>query len=134
MSFYFAHAYEQALTFFRLANRDELWQTSSTGREVVYLFVGNAAGRANLLQEAEEAYRNALDVEPQYARAYVGLGGVFYLRSLAGVTSDNFAPDQVMLKQALDNYDKGATARLQPPTADIATKVAFGRAQVHPLQ
>ncbi len=131
LSFYFAHAYENALAFFRQANRDELWQTSSTGREVVYLFVGNAAGRANLLSEAEEAYRDALDVEPQYARAYVGLGGAFYLRSLAGVTSDNFAPDQVMLKQALENYEKGAAATLQPATADIATKVAFGQAQVY---
>ena len=131
LSFYFAHAYENALGFFRRANEDELWQTSPAGREVVDLFIGNAAGRANLLPEAEEAYRDALDVEPEYARAYVGLGGVFYLRSLVGVTSDNFAPDQVMLKQAVDNYEKGLTAKSQPPTADIATKVAFGLAQVY---
>jgi tetratricopeptide (TPR) repeat protein len=130
LSFYFAHAYENALQQFQSANRDALWQASD-GREVVYLFEGNAAGRAGLLDDAENAYRAALKANAEYARAYAGLAGVYYLKSLQGVTAERFEPDLAAIAQAVDFYRQAETAKVQPESADIPAKSSFGLAQIN---
>ena len=67
------------------------WPERGAGKEVLYFFRGQAAlfslqqARAqdipNLDQEAEQAFRNALNANPQYAKAHIGLGSVYFLRA-----------------------------------------------------
>jgi tetratricopeptide (TPR) repeat protein len=133
LSLYFIHAYEEAYLMFSEANNENYWQANK-GREVVYLFQGNAAGKASMFDNAKEAYLRSLDIEPDYARAHAGLGSVYYLQSLDGVTSDNFQPEKTELNKAIKSYEEALLAEIQPPSADIPTKVAFGLAQVYLTQ
>lgn len=133
LSDYFTHNYTDALDLFTQANQERYWDYPD-GREVVYLFQGNAAGRANDLEQAKVAYLKALEVDADYARAYVGLGGVAYSEALLKVTSDQFTPDLDKFKLALDFYDQALTAKNASPTADIPAKVAFGRGQVYLME
>jgi tetratricopeptide (TPR) repeat protein len=131
LSLYFTHAYEDAMVFFQEANDDEYWQTLS-GREVVYLFEGNAAGKSRLLEEAEEAYHSALEYEDEYARAYAGLGSVYYLQALEETQcKEVFEPDQGLLDSAKFNFGQALEASVMPESADIPTKVAIGLGQVY---
>jgi tetratricopeptide (TPR) repeat protein len=130
LSLYFTHAYEDALVFFQEANEDEYWQTLS-GREVIYLFEGNAAGKSHNLEQAEEAYQLALGFQEDYARAYAGLGSVYYLQALEGTDSSDFDPDQGLLDSSKFNFGEALKAGVQPESADIPTKVAFGLGQVY---
>jgi len=131
LSLYFTHAYEDAKVFFQEANNDEYWQTLS-GREVVYLFEGNAAGKSRLLEEAEEAYHHALEYQNEYARAYAGLGSVYYLQALEETQcKETFEPDQSLLDSAKYNFEQALKAGVMPASADIPTKVAIGLGQVY---
>jgi tetratricopeptide (TPR) repeat protein len=130
LSLHFAFAYEDALAFFEQANDDSLWDLSS-GRETLYLFEGNAAARAGLLERAEAAYLRAVEIDPEYARAYIGLGSVYYTWSLQGTSSQSFEPNAEDQQQALAYFDQALQAQHKPPLADIETKAAFGRAEVY---
>jgi tetratricopeptide (TPR) repeat protein len=89
--------YNDALKHFNEANRDELWRDIAGGREVVYLFIGRqhyALGRqydkGGQKEKALEAYRDAFKafqqagkINPDYARAYIGMGNVQYVLDYA---------------------------------------------------
>ena len=130
LGFYLVNQYEDALKLFQKANDPALWEFNA-GREVVYLFTGNAAGRARLLPEARAAYEKAIEIEPRYARAYVGLAGVYYLHGLEPATSQDFKLDMPAMGQALQFLEVAEHAPLRPPSADLPAKIAFGRAQVY---
>jgi tetratricopeptide (TPR) repeat protein len=126
----FTHQYEDALAMFQAANADQLWEFNA-GREVVYLFEGNAAGKADLLPQAEQAFQDALRIDPEYARAYAGLGSVYYTYSLQGLSSQNFNPNREDLQKALEYFQFAEQASHKPVTANIPAKIAFGRGQVY---
>lgn len=129
LTYYLLNDYEQAQVLFEQANDDQFW-ASEQGREVMWLFVGNAAGQSFRLDEAEAAYRAGMDANPEYARIYLGLAGVNYIRSLSEVVSADPHLLEEELAQASDYYDQAIIAEDQPLTADISTKVAFGRGQI----
>ena len=133
LSLYLIHAYDDALAYFEEANQGQYWEHEG-GREVIYLFQGNAAGRALLPDRAEEAYRAAIGVQSEYSRGYVGLGNTSYLQSLVGVTADSFNPNMQDLNLARFYFEQALQAKIKPPTADIPTKVAFGLGQVYLTQ
>jgi tetratricopeptide (TPR) repeat protein len=133
-------AYEQALT---------VGGSDLSGRELLYILVGNAstfnynalaAGGGTrdlqrlpqLLTQAETAYKEAIALNPAYSRAYAGLGSIQYLRAVTGI-SDNQAwqsLDETVLNQIDATFDKSMASLDQPGSADIPTKVTFGKAQV----
>jgi tetratricopeptide (TPR) repeat protein len=133
LSLYYFHYYDEAYATFQKANTESLWPTDD-GREVLYMLEGNAAGRANLLDESEAAYQKSLDIEPQYSRGYAGLASVTYLRAVQPAADGSFKPDEALLKQAEDDYAKALTATIRPETADIPTKVAIGLGQIYLVQ
>ena len=98
---------------------------------MAYLFQGNAALRAEQLELAEASYRDALAIDPQYSRAYAGLGSTYYLLALRSGESGSFEPDADNLEQALQHYQNALDAEHQPVTADIPAKVAFGKGVVY---
>ncbi len=89
--------------------------------------LGNAAGKLEKIDDAEYYFNLAVQANPQYARAYVGLGETYFLRALGIPPVDTFAKiSQVDLNLAEEQYLAALTAPDQPPTADIRTKVDFG--------
>lgn len=133
LGLYLTHQYDDALNMFTKANTDKLWEID-TGREVVYLFLGNAALRANQLELADEAYQYALAINPQYSRGYAGLGSANYLLALPTERGEDFLPDMDRLEQSLEYYEMALEAEHQPVTADIPVKVAFGKGVVYLTQ
>jgi tetratricopeptide (TPR) repeat protein len=99
------------------------------GGEVLHLFWGNAAGRLGDLQLAEEQYQLALDINPEYARARVGLAETMYQRSYNDCTSD--AVDAEGVQQALHGYQSALTADDRPARSNIESKVSLGVGRAH---
>lgn len=130
---YSIHAYDDAVELFYTANSDKYWN-SNNGREVVYQFIGNASAKADNLETAESAYTSALNIEPEYARAIAGLAGVQYLRAFEGIDSNNFSPNMELLDRSISLYEQALAAKVQPETADVPERVAFGLGQVYLTQ
>ena len=130
LSLYSIHAYEDSLNYFKQANSQEFWQNEN-GREVAYLFQGNAAGKSFNFDEAEDALLKAIQIESEYSRAYAGLGSIYYLLAFEEISTQNSIPNQAYLQKSSDYYNKALSAQIQPKSADISTKVSFGLGQVN---
>lgn len=107
------------------------------GAEVHYYFKGREAlflGRedATWLEQAEEAFTRALNANPQYARAHIGLGGVYYERA------QQLPPDLRMetgdLTQAIDEYTKAVEKGPASPGTQIELKGRLGLGTAYRLQ
>jgi tetratricopeptide (TPR) repeat protein len=48
------------------------------GKEILYAFIGREAQRVDRPEEAQSAYEQALNLNPNYARARLGLGHIYY--------------------------------------------------------
>ena len=89
------------------------WPEQGAGKEILYFFKGQAAlfrsqqttgqESADLLNEAEEAFRRAIASHPAYARAHIGLGGANYVRlQRAPVISETLGSPE--MQTMLDEY------------------------------
>ncbi len=111
---------DKSLLLYRRAEEDLTdWPEIGAGKELLYFFAGQAAlFRAQqerqtdgalaqeLVKEAETAFRQALKSNPDYARAYVGLGSAFYTR-LQLAPSIGEMLDSAEMQQMLDAYATG---------------------------
>jgi tetratricopeptide (TPR) repeat protein len=131
LSLYLVHSYDRTLELFTQANQDTFWQNPD-GRETIYLFQGNAAIRLNELEEAKQAYSQAIAIKPEYGRGYIGLGNVYYLQAAKSATQTSFTPNLQDLAQAKDYFEHALKiADLQPESAEIPSKAAFGLGQIY---
>ncbi len=83
------------------------------GRE--YLFMSDEQSpetRTEYWQKAETAFQNAVEINPQYARAYIGLGGV-YLKQSAYLVDTAQSANSEMDPQASQLLDKSIQAYQQ---------------------
>ncbi|MDD2922119.1 MAG: tetratricopeptide repeat protein [Anaerolineales bacterium] len=131
LAYYSVDKFDNALTYFQNASEEEDWVGS--GREVVYLLIGNAYVRKDSqtqnfsdLPLAEQNYQLALENNADYGRAMIGKANVLYLQ--AGLDKNNcdlagFDRASVLLDRALGLSD-------QPASANIETKVHFYRGQI----
>jgi tetratricopeptide (TPR) repeat protein len=117
---------------FEQLERDFDWSEVG-GEEVLYLLLGNAAGKNDALDTAERAYRRALAENPDYSRAYAGLGSTYYMRALEPVeASGNGADiDRELLNNSIDSFHQAAAATVRPALSDIPAKVHFGLGQAY---
>lgn len=128
--------YGEAIELFSQAIGTVSWDNES-GQESVYLMLGNAYGRRGDLDDAEAAYENALSVNNEYARGYIGLGEVYFQRALLGIPSCwndidlDLARVESELASAEYNFNNAQDASDQPVTADIDVKVAFARGRLY---
>ncbi|MBN2394339.1 MAG: tetratricopeptide repeat protein [Anaerolineae bacterium] len=129
---YANHDYEQALASFQSAEQVPDWEDDE-GKQVLYLLSGNAAGRVGDLALAESYHTKSLALDPEYARAYVGLAGVHYMQALKPYeeTNDPTETDITFLEQSIATYKTALDAKHQPALSDISTKVHFGLGQCH---
>ena len=128
LSHYGARQYQPALAHFEAAAQTESWDDGD-GKEVLYLFLGNTAGRLDDLDRASGFYDQALALNPEYARARLGRAEV--LLHKARGTCEAGHVDAAGLNAALDTFRSARSAKVQPALSDVPTKVAFGEGRVH---
>jgi tetratricopeptide (TPR) repeat protein len=143
------HEYEPALEHFEsglsVSNRDDL-----QGQKVLYMLAGNAAakiGEKNVqsksFEEAQAAFlhsqellEKAVSIDPEYARPYITLSGLAYMRALmpallSGQSDDVGLPE---LQTCFDLLQKAENAADKPPLADVDAKAHYSRGQCLLLQ
>lgn len=87
------------------------------GQEVLYLFAAIADHLEKNFIEANQNLDRAIFINPEYARAYIARGNIYYDQAV----KDSFNQDK--LKKALDEYQKALMAQDQPDGAYIREKV-----------
>lgn len=133
--YYSLRDYKKALEIYENAENTEGW-SDDQGKEVLYLLMGNAAGKDFQLEAALEYLNKSLTIDPEYARPLISIGGIYYLQALEPAkTSKNPSDiDQELLKKAVETFRLAMTAKNQPPLSDIAAKVHFGLGQCYFMQ
>lgn len=132
LSYYAARDYGAAQSVFEQVEREYDWSEMG-GKEVLYLLLGNAAGKNDNLDLAENAYQKALADNLDYSRAYAGLGSVYYIRALkpADETGNLAEIDIGLINESIASYRQAAAAPVRPALSDIETKVHFGLGQAY---
>lgn len=103
----------QALTIFRQAENQLTGWKATDGKEILYFFIGREAlflaqdkdKQTAALQEAEKAATQALAIKPDYVRAQIVLGGVYYRRAQQLPPADRLMEPSA-LTIALTNYEQ----------------------------
>jgi tetratricopeptide (TPR) repeat protein len=131
LAYYSVDKFDDALAYFQKAADEEDWVGS--GREVVYLLIGNAYVRKDsLIQDfadlplAEQNYLLALENNSDYGRAMIGRANVLYLQA----SQDKSNCDFDGLEQASTLLTQSLALTDQPSSANIETKVHFYRGQI----
>ena len=96
------------------------------GGALVHLMQGNVALRSERLDDAETHYKEALELQPDYARAYVGLAEVEFLRSEGNTGCMAGEVDVEGVREAVASYLDAKGASGQPSVGDVAPKADFG--------
>ncbi|MCK6630333.1 MAG: tetratricopeptide repeat protein [Anaerolineae bacterium] len=124
--------YEDAEINFSEALKIKGWDNP----DVIYVMLGNTALRQHDLMDAERYYRQGLEANPIYSRAYAGLGGVLYFQALGDTQSDTYDTVNIeRLNQSIETYQQALDPSLdRPPLADITTKVNFSLGQAYLLK
>jgi tetratricopeptide (TPR) repeat protein len=123
ISYYAEGRYGEASGHFESARRESGWPEDA-GKALLYLFLGNVAGKLQNSVGAEAHYARALTLNPEYARARLGLAEVMYHRTRGSCESGQV--DQAGLRATLDAYRHALEARDRPALSEIETKASFG--------
>ncbi len=109
------------------------------GQAVLHYMLGNAYLRASrndcdaivddMLRMAQENYQLAVDKDPQFASAYVGLGNI-QSQWASNANPEEIEAIQGYLTKAEDYYMQALDARFSPANANTDMRVALSRAQV----
>jgi len=124
LSYFDRDEYGAATRWFRQA---ESASAGGEASEVVYLFLGHAAGRSGALLQARRFYERALQAEPEYARARFGIAEVQYQRSHGGCAPGKIDPDG--LRRAFRGYLRAEAERREPYGEVLQARARFGRAR-----
>lgn len=138
LSQFYIGQYETAWADFQAATQVQSWEAAE-GQEVIYMLMGAAKLRSfdpavtddrdaqmRKLMEARDAFSRARDLNPQYARSYLGLGAVALQEALMVTPTD-----ALKLSEASTWYADGQRASDTPGSAYLHTKLAYGLGQVH---
>lgn len=120
-----------ALDIFEQA-RDAMGAEVGAGAEVLWFFIGRENLFLERLPEARSAFEQALSLNPGYARAHIGLGGIYYLQALQQPPIERLdSPD---LEQAIQAYQQAIAAAPDSPGALLAEKGQVALAGSYLLQ
>jgi hypothetical protein len=127
--------HEDALAVFKQAATEEQlksWQDDQ-GREILYYFIGQEAlflsrETPEFLDEAEEAFQKALAINPDYTRAHIGLGGVYFQRAQLLPPEQRLQTDYLDL--TIEQYTLAVEGGSDSPGAQVEIKglLALGKA------
>ncbi len=133
-----SEGYENAARIF-----EDIIKSSTTpdkrGQAVLHYMLGNAYLRASrddcdgivddMLRKAESNYQLAIDKEPQFASAYVGLGNI-QSQWASNANTEEIDAIRGYLTKAEDYYLTALSARISPTNANVDMRVALSRAQI----
>jgi tetratricopeptide (TPR) repeat protein len=114
-----SHSFQQAI-------REAESHGPYEGQEVLYLLATVTSERQGNIEQAGKYLDEAFRLNPEYARAYLARGNMYYAEALR--TSN----DEGLLNQAIAEYEKAIKAHDQPAGAYITEKadVALGNVYV----
>ena len=129
-----------ALQHLRAAAENPAWRDQE-GKELLYLFLGNAAERRGTQQQEEQEpqhpaagrrsfaeavryYQTALTIDGQYARAWYGIAEARFLQ--VGLSCQPNRVDRRLLAQAVRDFQRTQLATHRPTLANLDAKTAFG--------
>jgi tetratricopeptide (TPR) repeat protein len=126
-----------ARRYLKVAAATDGWRDQD-GKEIVYLFLGNAAERHAAQQQrlsqdtvarrwfnqAVGYYRQALRIDGQYARAYYGIAETRFLQ--VDLSCRPRRTDREQLEQVVRDLKRAQVATNRPALANIDAKIAFG--------
>jgi tetratricopeptide (TPR) repeat protein len=135
--YYRANRPTLARRYLELAVATDSWRDQD-GKEVVYLFLGNAAERHAAQQQrlgqnrvarrwfdqAVGYYRQALRIDREYARAYYGIAESRFLQ--IDLSCRPMRTDRQQLEQVVRDLERARAATNRPALANIDAKIAFG--------
>ncbi len=138
-----------ALKTFQQAEKDlEDWGERGQGKEILYYFIGREAlflsrseeeaqkvftSAEEARTEAEKYFRKALGSNPDYARAYLGLGGVFFQRARA-VQSQSPPQSLTLAESAIAQYKLALANARKLPGEQVPLEARFGLAVAYQLK
>lgn len=131
---YAFHHFDIALETFEAAEDTEGIEEETGIKQVLYLLMGNAAGKIKDFETAEEYYLQAQALDSDYARPYAGLGNVIYIRAVDAYTEDEIEIALGLLEEAENYYIQALQAPDQPPLSDIDSKAHFGFGRIYLLR
>jgi tetratricopeptide (TPR) repeat protein len=135
LSYFALQRPDDALTELQAAENTSGW-ADAEGKHVAYLFIGNMAGKKGDYATAERALKRALEIDPEYARALVGLANIYYLNALPPPSTTGSAAELKntnfdLLNLAIETYQKATRATNKSALSDISTKVHYGLGQCY---
>lgn len=106
------------------------------GKEVLYALIGFTAGKVKQYDLTRSSLERAIEINPRYARPYVGMANLSYVLALQPVeVSENINDvDQGLLNQCFSYLDQAVQAPEKPPLADVDIKIHFSRGQCYWLK
>lgn len=130
LSLFAVQDYAGALKIFQAIDKIEDWNDNE-GRKTLYALTGFAAGKVKDFDLTEEMLKKSLILDPEYARPYIGLANLAYLRALLPIEKTNKPADaDFELLQQCDAYLKYARNAIhKPPLAEVETKIHFSQGQ-----
>jgi tetratricopeptide (TPR) repeat protein len=111
---------------FSLAVRD--W-TDASGQKLLYVFLGNVAGKRDRLALAQQYYTRALRIDPAYDRAQLGLAEVLFQRARGSCQAGS--AHVAGLWSALGAYRKLLAAPGKPAVEGLTAKAALGAGRTY---
>jgi tetratricopeptide (TPR) repeat protein len=135
LSYFAVHEYDDALEVLQNVETIEGWDEDQ-GKEVLYALIGFAAGKAKQYDLTETALEKAIKINPNYARPYIGMANLNYVRALEpfDVSKDQKDVDQALLDNCFKYLELAVKAPEKPPLAEVDTKIHFARGQCYWLK
>lgn len=131
---YAFHHFELALETFKAAEAVEGIEEETGIKQVLYLLVGNAAGKSDDLKTSERYYLQAQELDPDYARVYAGLGNVRYVQAVDAYAEGMIETALTLLEESVSYYQRALSAPIRPALSDIESKVHFGLGRAYLMQ
>lgn len=116
--------YGDAYTAFSEAEKIPGWE-SKNGKEVIYLFLGNAALNLKEYETASNWFEKALENNHDYSRAFIGSGFNLFQQATVGLNVDHTV-DLNLMNQAINDFKQGLNSTDKPANADVDVKAHFG--------
>lgn len=127
LGYYSLLDFPEALRHFKAAEatwRDE----DASGKDILYLFLGNTAQQLGDADGSASYFRRAIDLNPGLARAQLGLAALRFQNSFRGC--DPQRADVAGLRESLADYERALHAPDPSPLAQIPAKAMFGIGKV----
>lgn len=130
LSYFAVHEYEKSLEVLQGIESIDNWEDDQ-GKETLYALIGFAAGKAKQYDLTESALEKAIDINPDYARPYIGMANLNYILALQPFeeSKDPADVDQELLDKCFTYLEKAEDAPEKPPLAEAETKIHFSRGQ-----